>query len=239
MERKVDYEMESNFLITDTEKKSFGKRLESLIPNRGLGKFASNAGMAESTIRSLIGGKSLPRLDNLIAIANTAKVTVEWLATGRGPRTYSDLVAESPGKYEVHSKTSGLMDNPIPESAYYGDEPISQPKADAIFEVATERGLFTRKVMWAVKDFIEMYNAAYRKDMPATPLEIVMEIQFMHSNYSLQNIERQIESAKGDKRKELLNVKEYLEREIDALASEIKEHRQKVYGRDLFEKNEH
>lgn len=88
MEKKVGKEKETDFLISDEEKKGFCKRLDSIIPNRGLSKFALNTGFAESTIRALTKG-SQPKLDSLIAIANEAGVTVEWLATGRGPKHYT------------------------------------------------------------------------------------------------------------------------------------------------------
>ena len=47
--------------------------------------FAKKCGFTESLIRKYLAGDSLPGLDKLVLIANTAGVSIEWLATGDGP----------------------------------------------------------------------------------------------------------------------------------------------------------
>ncbi len=69
----------------------FSERLKSCIGKRENTSFARKCGVSEGTIRSLVQGQSAPRLDTLLAISNVAGVTVEWLATGRGPKTYESL----------------------------------------------------------------------------------------------------------------------------------------------------
>ena len=123
MEKKVENRKESSFPFGANERKGFGKRLESLVPHRGLNVFAVNAGVAESTVRALITGKSVPRLDNLISIANVAGVTVEWLATGRGAKTYAQLAAQE--AYLVNPPSKPLM----------SDSPLYNKKTGAIGEV--------------------------------------------------------------------------------------------------------
>lgn len=67
------------------ERDLFRERLKVLIPERGVNAFAKRAGISASGLRgSLENGN--PGREQLVAIARTAGVSVEWLATGEGPR---------------------------------------------------------------------------------------------------------------------------------------------------------
>jgi len=68
----------------------FSTRLKSCISDRSTCGFATECGVAEGTIRSLVLGNSMPRLDTLLRIADVAGVTVEWLSTGVGPKSYAE-----------------------------------------------------------------------------------------------------------------------------------------------------
>lgn len=61
---------------------SFSERLKELIGNRSGRAFAKDAGISYSTLHNYLTDKSLPTLDNLIALANYTNVSVQWLATG-------------------------------------------------------------------------------------------------------------------------------------------------------------
>jgi transcriptional regulator with XRE-family HTH domain len=52
----------------------------------GVSKFARAAGLGESTVRKWTEGPSEPNRSKLVLLAQTAGVSVEWLATGEGPR---------------------------------------------------------------------------------------------------------------------------------------------------------
>lgn len=66
----------------NVDETGFVERLRSLLEGQSTRSFAQKAGMGDSTLRAILNG-SLPRLDNLLRIAETAGVSVEWLATGK------------------------------------------------------------------------------------------------------------------------------------------------------------
>lgn len=61
---------------------SFSDRLKELIGNKSGRAFAKEAGISYSTLHNYLTNTSLPTLDNLIALATYANVSVQWLATG-------------------------------------------------------------------------------------------------------------------------------------------------------------
>lgn len=63
---------------------SFAQRLKDAIGERSVNSFAKKAGLSEGVLRQYLGGKSSPGLDNLLAISETAGVSLLWLATGQG-----------------------------------------------------------------------------------------------------------------------------------------------------------
>ena len=64
----------------------FKNRLESIIGTESARSFALRAGMADTTLRQYLNGRSEPNMSQLIKIADTAGVRIDWLATGRGPK---------------------------------------------------------------------------------------------------------------------------------------------------------
>lgn len=166
--------------ITDEERKEFKNRLSSLIENRGLSSFAKKCGLSEGTIRNLLKGDSLPRLDNLISIANTAGVTVEWLATGRGQMTYEattdDIskllmnVQESAAEYNKGANSSldiiakvsnqdraNRSDGMSFKKAEY-PEGILTGKVSRIIELMIEYGLYKSEWRAHTNAFVHVYN---------------------------------------------------------------------------------
>ena len=98
--------------IQEQERDALVERLLELIGDSSANSFAKEAGVSEGTIRNIIRG-SMPRMDNLIAIANGGGVTVEWLATGRGSKHYSSTdgcysipisISEAGAEYKVSSE---------------------------------------------------------------------------------------------------------------------------------------
>ena len=83
----------TSFLIEDGEKEGLSKRLKDAIGSESINSFAKRSSLSEGTVRNIIVNGVMPRLDNLIAMANTAGVTVEWLATGRGAKTYAQAAS--------------------------------------------------------------------------------------------------------------------------------------------------
>ena len=64
----------------------FKNRLESILGTESARSFAMRAGMADTTLRQYLNGRSEPNMSQLIKIAATAGVRIDWLATGNGPR---------------------------------------------------------------------------------------------------------------------------------------------------------
>lgn len=66
-------------------------RIRAAIGEEPVAAFARRCGFGESLLRKYLQG-SEPSATNLAKIADAAGVTVDWLATGRGPRTRAELL---------------------------------------------------------------------------------------------------------------------------------------------------
>jgi len=63
--------------------------------------FAKQCGFSDSLLGAYLRGEKMPGLRYLVAIADAGGVTIDWLATGRPPRTRQELRAalrESPAQ---------------------------------------------------------------------------------------------------------------------------------------------
>ena len=63
----------------------FKDRLALVIEGQSARSFAAKAGMADTTLRQYLYGRSEPNMTQLVKIARTADVNIDWLATGEGP----------------------------------------------------------------------------------------------------------------------------------------------------------
>lgn len=77
----------------------FSKRLEEVIAQESVRSFARKCGMADTTVRQYVSGRSEPTLSNLLKIARTKGVSLAWLAAGEGPK------CTTPGDTTVESQT--------------------------------------------------------------------------------------------------------------------------------------
>ncbi len=92
---------------------TFADRIDGAIKRiGGVGKACSAASITYPTIARWKDGSSDPKLSNLKALANAAKVNLEWLATGQGPMTKqvqdgeSSVLHEPAGIYNVTTDTA-------------------------------------------------------------------------------------------------------------------------------------
>ena len=72
---------------TDARSDTLGRteRLRTAVETAGRNKaVATRAGIHVGTLNNYLAGREM-RADNLVALADACGVTVEWLATGRGP----------------------------------------------------------------------------------------------------------------------------------------------------------
>lgn len=82
--------------IHGLESDAFVARVKEIIGDRKMTWFASECGVGESTLRNILAG-AWPRTDILCSIADAGGVTLDWLATGRPPKTRAELkVASGP-----------------------------------------------------------------------------------------------------------------------------------------------
>ena len=68
----------------------FPSRLKTCLGNNSGNSFARLCGFSESLLRKYLSGESLPGIERIVAIAEAAGVSLEWLATGRGPMRRDD-----------------------------------------------------------------------------------------------------------------------------------------------------
>jgi transcriptional regulator with XRE-family HTH domain len=68
----------------DVENDAFKCRLKQVIGEESVRSFALRAEISPSVVRQYLAGKSLPALDNLLAMTKAANVNLAWLATGEG-----------------------------------------------------------------------------------------------------------------------------------------------------------
>jgi len=62
----------------------FPRRLAEIKGGMSTLAFAQKCGISESIFRKYLAGTSVPGADKLVEIAQTAKVSLSWLATGEG-----------------------------------------------------------------------------------------------------------------------------------------------------------
>ena len=78
-----------------TEESAFAERIKSAIGDEPVSAFGRRCGISEGTLRRYFAG-SHPSSDNLVAIADAANVSIEWLAAGRGPKQRGAAQATAP-----------------------------------------------------------------------------------------------------------------------------------------------
>lgn len=78
--------------IPQAESDALTNRITEVVGSSKVSWFARECGFGESLLRKYLAGAQ-PNALNLVAIANAAGVTVDWLATGRPPKTRAELRA--------------------------------------------------------------------------------------------------------------------------------------------------
>lgn len=71
----------------------FCDRLRIAMGNQSGRSLAIKSDMSPTVVAKYINGESTPNVERLVAISDALNVTVEWLATGRGPKTYAKQMA--------------------------------------------------------------------------------------------------------------------------------------------------
>ena len=71
--------------MTEISDESLSLRLRDVIGDEPVSSFARRCGIGESLVRKYLRGAQ-PNARNLVLLADTAGVTLDWLAAGRMPR---------------------------------------------------------------------------------------------------------------------------------------------------------
>lgn len=102
-------ESKISFIIEEIGR--FPERLKQAIGGGSARAFAREAGLSETVLRQYLAGQSEPTRPALIAMARTACVSVEWLATGhaRAPSAGHWTTRESPSTYGAHHDSEGYI----------------------------------------------------------------------------------------------------------------------------------
>lgn len=88
--------------IRKRESDAFVSRLKEVIGDENASSFSRRCGFRESVLRGYLVEGKRPGLDYLAAIAEVGSVTIDWLATGRPPKTRAELRAEQrQAQYQV------------------------------------------------------------------------------------------------------------------------------------------
>ena len=79
--------------IPSDESDGIAKRIDELRGDNSAASFARSCGFGESLLRKYLAGAQ-PNTKNLVSMANVGGVTVDWLATGRLPKTRAEWRAQ-------------------------------------------------------------------------------------------------------------------------------------------------
>jgi transcriptional regulator with XRE-family HTH domain len=73
---------------------TFSQRLTKAIERSGLTRpeFAAKTGVGTSALAKWLAGKLVPKSEQLLSLANTSGVTMEWLLTGQGMATFDETI---------------------------------------------------------------------------------------------------------------------------------------------------
>ncbi|WP_035605092.1 helix-turn-helix domain-containing protein [Haloferula sp. BvORR071] len=87
----------------------FTSRLNSAIERTGMNqsRFAEKAGVGTSLISKWLAGTQMPKSEQLLSLATTAGVSMEWLLTGRQPEGGSEAaLMKRLGEMEQRAKAA-------------------------------------------------------------------------------------------------------------------------------------
>lgn len=96
MSKNEQAKRESDTVRFLSDESELSGRLRSAIGDEAKLSFARRADVAESVLRKYLNG-AMPSTDRLVRLADAAGVSIEWLATGKGPRKRPITVEVPPG----------------------------------------------------------------------------------------------------------------------------------------------
>ena len=85
------------------------KRIEQVMEDEGNSSFGRRCGIGEATLRSYLSGTT-PSVEKLVAIADAANVSIEWLATGRGIKQRGSSIPMIPRAVSIPASVTNIDD---------------------------------------------------------------------------------------------------------------------------------
>lgn len=100
--------------IRDEESEQLGKRLLEIIGEESIRAFAGRCGMSDRLLGAYTRGEKAPGVKHLVRLADAGGVTVDWIATGRGPKTRREVVMlieakTMPASARINAKALGMI----------------------------------------------------------------------------------------------------------------------------------
>lgn len=103
--------------IRPNESDLFAARLKEVIGDESVRSFADRCGISDRLIGSYLRKEKLPGLLNLRSIADLGGVTIDWLATGRPPKTRAEA------RWNGDARTVARLTCQAGESPRYESQP--------------------------------------------------------------------------------------------------------------------
>lgn len=85
-------------ILDEAGKQGFADRLKETIGDRTRISFAKRCGISDSLLGAYVRGEKLPGLENLVVMAKIGGVSLDWLATGRPPKSPEESRGHVPGR---------------------------------------------------------------------------------------------------------------------------------------------
>lgn len=153
--------MENNTFASCNSKEGkllqLGERLKSVIGDKSLRHFARDCDISDAVLRRYVAGSSEPGITVVVKMANAAGVTVEWLATGRGSKTYEGADAKQSKNDLPESPASNNAAELKPAKVPKG---ILLDKAKRMVDLMIYHKYYMDSWRAATEYFVAVYNLA-------------------------------------------------------------------------------
>lgn len=195
----------------------FCDRLKVAMGDQSSRSLAIKSEMSPTVVAKYINGESTPNVERLVALADALGVTVEWLATGREPVTYSSK--DESGISKFVPEPAGAYNKALKPTEEH--EGILTDKASRIIDFAVESGLFAFEWGAHANFFIALYNDVASKGFTEHAIKkAVLLTQVKNYELTIMTLEIRIEQGDSDS--------EGLQDHIDKMKRAISEAREKL-----------
>jgi len=201
-----------------TEHERFCDRLKLAMRGQSGRSLALKSNMSPTGVAKYINGESTPNVERLIALAEALDVSVQWLATGVGQKSFVDkrtgkmLVESEPADYNkavVDPNELVFKKAEVPKGILSG-------KASRAIDLMIDHGLFKPDCRVPTNAFIHVYNDAVESGLTDHSITVsILKTSIEQHEMSLSVVES-IAKKGGD-------TAENIQPSIDSLKTTIAE----------------